>query len=99
MRMVEELDELTFWAFNTKYIEKFMKEHENEFTFGMSESEKRGYSLGVENAFSITNQLLKQAVDNESIQFYNPDLDSPENLAEEFSKEDLLEWLSKQKDC
>lgn len=95
MKTVEELDELTFWAVNTKEAENLMKENERTMTSGMSESEKKAYLLGVQNAFSITNQLLQQGVNNESIQFYNPEVER----TEEFSKEELIEWLSKQNDC
>lgn len=95
MRMVEELDELTFWAVNTKEAENLMKENEKTMTSGMPESEKKAYLLGVQNAFSITNQLLQQGMNNESIQFYNSEVER----TEEFSKEELIEWLSKQNDC
>jgi len=92
MRMIDELNELTFWAVNTKEAERLMKSNEKTMTNGMTELEKKAYLLGVENAFSIINQLLNQGVDNTSIQFYNPDVET----SEEFSEEELIEWLSKQ---
>lgn len=92
MRMVEEL---TLWAVNTKEKENLMKENEKTMTSGMSKSEKKAYLLGVQNTFSIITQLLQQGMNNESIQFYNPDVER----TEEFSKEELIEWLSKQNDC
>lgn len=53
MKMVEELDELSFWAVNTKEAENLMKENEKTMTSGMSESEKKAYLLGVRNAFLL----------------------------------------------
>lgn len=87
-----QLNELTFWAVNTGEAERLIKSNEKTMTEGMTELEKKAYLLGIENAFSITNQLLGQGLNNTSIQFYNPDVEIPK----EFSEEDLIEWLSKQ---
>ena len=92
MKMIDELNELTFWAANTKEAEHLIKDNEKTMTKGMTDLEEKAYLLGVENAFSIINQLLNQGVSNTSIQFYNPDVET----SEEFSEEELIEWLSKQ---
>ena len=92
MKMIDELNELTFWAVNTKEAERLIKSNEKTITEGMTDFERKAYLLGVKNAFSITNQLLGQGIDNESIQFYNPDVET----SEEFTGEELIGWLSKQ---
>ena len=43
--------------------------------------------------FSILDQLFKSGVNNQSIQFYNPDAD----IGDEYSDEELLAWVNKQK--
>lgn len=60
MKMIDELNELTFWAVNTKEAERLIKDNEKTMTKGMTDLEKKAYLLGVRNAFSITNQLLGQ---------------------------------------
>ena len=89
---MRDLDDVTFWAINTKSSEKLMKDNEDAITKGMTDTEKKAYLLGVENAFSIFNQLMSNGIDSESIMFYNPDVE----LGTEFTLGEMLKWLEKQ---
>jgi hypothetical protein len=58
---------------------------------GKSETEKKAYLLGIENAFSIFNQLMTEGINKESIMFYNSDVE----VETEFTLYGLLDWLEK----
>lgn len=91
--MLADFSDVHFWAINTKEAQTIIKKNEDVFTKGMSDLERKAYLLGVENAFSILDQLFKSGVNNQSIQFYNPDVD----IGDEYSDEELLAWVNKQK--
>lgn len=91
--MLADFSDVHFWAINTKEAQTIIKKNEDVFTKGMSDLERKAYLLGVENSFSILDQLFKSGVNNQSIQFYNPDAD----IGDEYSDEELLAWVNKQK--
>ncbi|MFQ7208958.1 MAG: hypothetical protein ACLRPZ_05875 [Coprococcus sp.] len=91
--MLADFSDVHFWAINMKKAQTIIKKNEDVFTKGMSDLERKAYLLGVENAFSILDQLFKSGVNNQSIQFYNPDAD----IGDEYSDEELLAWVNKQK--
>lgn len=85
-----DFDDVQFFALNTKTAEKLIAENRESITHGMNEDERRAFDLGVENAFSTFNQLAIQASTQRQLQFYRYDV----NDGEEFSDEEVAEWLN-----
>ena len=82
------LEDVTFLGMNIpKEVENIIKKISKD--LNIPEEHRTAYDLGVQNTISILKQMLDYDVDSESIVFYNPNVDT----TEEMSVEDVVEWL------
>lgn len=87
--MFLDMGDIQFFNFNTEEPRKILKDNESNITKNMTDLEKKAYLLGVENAFSIMEQLLEQGEIGDNVQFYKS------GKLEEFSSEEIIELVKK----
>ena len=84
---VRDIEDITFWGMNIpKEIEKFIEKTKDGNKENMTEGEFKAYCLGVKNTISIMKQVLDNGEDDESITFYNPNIET----TTEYSADELV---------
>ena len=91
-RSIELMEDFTFHTFNTKTAEQLLSNEVDAITNGMTDNERKAYSMGIQNAFSTLNQLLECDIAEGRIPVFVPNIKVPT----EMNYEELARYVDKE---